>query len=220
MYPPAASGAATMENSTKLVFATWNRGKVREASEILGPGFTVTTPAQAGLPDDVEESGSTLRANSIIKAEYVAGKLGCDCFADDSGLEVDALGGRPGVHTARYGGEDHNHLANMKRLLSELQGTDARKARFRTVVTLAIGDDREFFEGVLEGRIGLEMKGDGGFGYDPVFIPDEIPDGEGGLRPNLEGLTMAELGEEVKNAISHRGKALRAMAAWLKEQAS
>ena len=172
--------------------------------------------AQAGVTEDVEETGLTLKDNSIIKAEYIFSRTGLDCFADDTGLEVDALGGAPGVFTARYAGEGCNFDDNIRKLLAELAALDAasagtpvpRTARFRSVVTLIIGGEKHFYEGVMEGKIALEKAGCGGFGYDPVFIADEYPD-----------QTVAELPEETKNAISHRGRALRAMAAWLRTSA-
>lgn len=196
----------------RLVFATGNKGKLREASEILGDEFELLSSAQAGVTEDVEETGLTLKDNSIIKAECIFSKTGLDCFADDTGLEVDALGGAPGVFTARYAGEGCNFDDNIRKLLAELAALDAasagtpvpRTARFRSVVTLIIGGEKHFFEGVMEGKIALEKAGCGGFGYDPVFIANDYPD-----------RTVAELPEEVKNEISHRGKALRLMAAWL-----
>ena len=219
---------------TKLIFATGNRGKLREAQEILGGGFSLVTPADMGLKEDIPETGTTLRANSLQKAEYIRDHVGADCFADDTGLEVDILGGRPGVMTARYGGPEKDPAANMDRLLADmaLRETEAsmardlglsteragRKARFRTVVTLILNGKIHFFDGILEGTIARARTGAGGFGYDPVFVPDEIPGPDGQLLPNTEGLTLAELGEDVKNAISHRGKALRAMADFLREE--
>ncbi len=204
----------------KLVFATGNPGKVREAAEILGEGIALVTAAEVGITEDIPETGRTLRANSQQKADYIYKKTGLDCFADDSGLEVDILGGAPGVETARYAGPGHNSKANMAKLLTEMarRETEAsmarscgiatpkatRKARFRTSVTLIIGGEHHFFEGVMEGRIALEPSGNGGFGYDPIFIPDGYTQ------------TNAVLGEEVKNSISHRGKALRAMEEYLK----
>ena len=206
----------------KIVFATGNLHKLREAQEILGEGFELVSPASLGIDGDVPETGETLRDNSIIKAEYLYEKTGLDCFADDTGLEVDALGGAPGVHTARYAHElammrglpappDHEFTANMDTLLAELGklGPDApRTARFRSVITLIISGEKHFFEGVMEGRIAMQKAGCGGFGYDPVFIADLYPD-----------VTVAELPEETKNAISHRGNALRLMAQWLRENA-
>ena len=201
----------------KIIFATANRGKLREAGEILGEGWELVTPADMGITEDVEETGETLLENSLLKASFINGKTGLDCFADDTGLEVDALGGAPGVHTARYAGEGHDFRANMDKLLAELGDSPDRSARFRSVVTLIYRGERHFFDGTLEGRIALSKSGCGGFGYDPVFIPDEIPSPDGTVVPNDEGLTLAEIPEEDKNAISHRGKALRKMALFLKE---
>ena len=204
----------------KIVFATGNSGKLREASEILGEGFELVTPADFGITEDIPETGKTLRANSLQKAQYLWDKCGCDCFADDTGLEVDALGGAPGVYTARYAGEDKDFNKNMDKVLYELSVLEtsanmagayglktkpvSRRARFKSVVTLIVGGEKHMFEGTLEGVIAYEKSGNGGFGYDPIFIADEYP-----------GQTLADITEEQKNAISHRGKALRAMAAWL-----
>ncbi len=206
----------------KLIFATGNRGKLREAQEILGEGFTLVTPADMGITEEIPETGNTLEENSLQKAEYLysRAKEVPGCFADDTGLEVDALGGAPGVYTARYaslrgraGNGDHDFEANMDTLLQELAGCTDRRARFRSVVTLMLDGQTHVFEGVLEGRIATAKAGCGGFGYDPVFIPDELP----GAISNTSALTLAEITEEGKNAISHRGKALRAMATWLQE---
>ena len=204
----------------KIVFATGNSGKLREASEILGEGFELVSLSQVGINEDIPETGNTLRANSLQKAQYLYEKLGCDCFADDTGLEVDALGGAPGVYTARYAGDDKDFNKNMDKVLYELSVIEgeahmaeslglkvkpvSRRARFNSVVTLIINGKVKIFEGTLEGVISREKSGNGGFGYDPIFIADEFP-----------GLTLADISEEEKNAISHRGKALRAMAEWL-----
>lgn len=198
------------ENMTKIVFATGNRGKLREASEILGEGFELVTPADFGITEDIPETGETLQENSLQKARYIFDRKGCDCFADDTGLEVDALGGAPGVYTARYAGPSKDFNLNMDKVLAELAGLEAtwrevsRRARFRSVVTLILNGEVHRFEGTMEGTIAREKSGRGGFGYDPIFIPDEYP-----------GLTAADITEEQKNEISHRGKALRAMAQWL-----
>jgi XTP/dITP diphosphohydrolase len=209
----------------KLVFATGNSGKLREASEILGEGFELVSLAQVGITEDIPETGTTLRANSIQKAQYLYEKTGCDCFADDTGLEVDALGGEPGVYTARYAGDDKDFNKNMDKMLYELQRLESeshmaaeygiktkpisRRARFKSVITLIINGEIRLFEGTLEGVIAHEKSGNGGFGYDPIFIADEYP-----------GQTLADITEEQKNEISHRGKALRAMAQWLRSQNS
>lgn len=208
----------------KLVFATGNVGKLREASEILGEGFELVSLAQVGVDEDIPETGKTLRANSLQKAKYLFDKIGCNCFADDTGLEVDALGGAPGVYTARYAGDDKDFNKNMDRVLYELAVLEgeakmaaslglkmkpvSRRARFKSVITLIINGEIKMFEGTLEGVISREKSGNGGFGYDPIFIADEFP-----------GQTLADISEEEKNAISHRGKALRAMAEWLKNNA-
>ncbi len=206
----------------KIVFATGNVGKLREASEILGEGFELVSLEQVGILEDIPETGNTLRANSLQKAQHLYEKLGCNCFADDTGLEVDALGGAPGVYTARYAGDDKDFNKNMDKVLYELGVIEgearmaesvglkvkkvSRRARFKSVVTLIIDGKIQIFEGALEGVIARQKSGNGGFGYDPVFIADEFP-----------GLTLADISEEEKNAISHRGKALRAMAQWLQE---
>ena len=208
----------------KLTFATGNSGKLREASEILGEGFDLVSLADVGITEDIPETGTTLRANSLLKAQYLYDKLGSDCFADDTGLEVDALGGAPGVYTARYAGEGKDFNANMDKVLYELSVCESeakmakamglnvkpvsRRARFKSVVTLIVNGEKKMFEGTLEGEIAYEKSGNGGFGYDPIFIADEYP-----------GLTLADISEDEKNAISHRGKALRAMAKWLHENA-
>lgn len=209
----------------KIVFATGNKGKLREASEILGEGFELITPADLGLNEDIPETGNTLLANSLQKAQYLYDRFGCDCFADDTGLEVDALGGAPGVYTARYAGEGKDFNANMDKVLYELGVLESeanmaaglglhtkpvsRRARFKSVITLIVDGKKHFFEGTLDGVIAREKSGNGGFGYDPIFIADEYP-----------GQTLADITEEQKNDISHRGKALRAMAEWLRSRNS
>ena len=206
----------------KIVFATGNPGKIREAAEILGEGFELVTPASLGITEEIPETGNTLRANSMQKADYIYKKTGLPCFADDSGLEVDILGGAPGVETARYAGPDRNADANIDKLLSEMArrekeaamartnglstGKASRSARFRTSVTLIVDGTHHFFDGIMEGHIATEKAGDGGFGYDPIFIPEGYSQ------------TNSQLGEEVKNRISHRYKALKAMADYLKGQ--
>ena len=214
----------------KLIFATANLHKLQEASEILGPGFELSTPAANGLTDEIPETGNTLEANSLQKASFIHEHLGVDCFADDSGLEVDFLGGAPGVYTARYAAGEPQYKDNLEKLLHVMKDVpwEKRTARFRAVVTLIIGNEVKQFEGVLEGRIGTERKGNGGFGYDPIFIPNEIPeeipdqvgndDGPWKLVPNTLGIANAELPEGGKNAISHRGQCMRAMAEYLKSR--
>ena len=213
-----------------ITFATANLGKLREVSEILGEGWELLSSRQAGVTEDIPENGQTLLENSVAKAEYLHKATGLDCFADDTGLEVDMLDGAPGVHTARYaGGEGHDFQANMDKLLQDMalkerqaaeKGEPAppRTARFHCVVTLIQGGETHIFEGTLEGLIANEKAGCGGFGYDPVFIPFAIPDEKGIIVPNTSCLTLAEIPEQDKNAISHRGNALRAMAAFLQEK--
>lgn len=196
----------------RILFATANPGKLREAAEVLGPDYEVVSPASMGITEDIPETGSTLQENSLQKAQYLFGRTGLPCFADDTGLEVDALGGAPGIYSARYAGPGHDSQANMDKLLKFLEQLisvpDDRRARFRTVVTLILADgEPHFFEGVCEGAIAREKHGTGGFGYDPVFLPDAYP-----------GRTLAEVSEEEKNAVSHRGRALRTMADWLKSR--
>lgn len=205
----------------KLIFATGNRGKLREAAEILGEGFELVTPEEVGLTGDIPETGTTIRANSLQKAQFIHERTGLNCFADDTGLEVDILGGAPGVETARYAGPERDSNANIDKLLTEMARREkeaamartnglstanaSRAARFRCCVTLLLDGKTYFFDGVMEGQIAKERHGNGGFGYDPVFIPEG------------RDVTSAELPEEEKNAISHRGKALRAMAEFLKK---
>lgn len=202
----------------ELIFATSNKGKLREAREILGDDYVLRSSAEAGITEDIPETGSSFRENSLQKAEYIWKKCGCNCFSDDSGLEVDALGGAPGIYSARYAGEGHDFDRNISKLLHELSLLDAkaliegkaapeRTARFRCVVTLILDGEAHFFEGSIEGHIACSRSGNGGFGYDPVFIPDAFPD-----------RSLAEVPEDVKNSISHRGEALRKMAAWLRER--
>lgn len=196
-----------MEGPT-LIFASGNKGKIREAAEILEGRYKVISAAEAGFTEEVEETGTSFQENSLLKSQAIWKALGRDCFSDDSGLEVDALGGEPGIYSARYAGEDKDFESNIDKLLFKLEGITERRARFRCCVTLMLGGQPHFFDGTLEGEIGLERRGSQGFGYDPVFIPDCYPD-----------RTVAELDDEAKNAISHRGKALRAMAEWLRANA-
>lgn len=197
----------------KLLFATANKNKLREAAEILGDMVQVISPSELNINADVEETGETLQDNSILKARTLYDLSGLDCFADDTGLEVEVLNGAPGVLTARYaacfpgGALPHDSEANMNRLLEELSeysSPESRRARFRTVITLIYEGRQYCFEGIVSGTIAQGKAGNGGFGYDPIFIPD-----------GFGGRTMAEISEDKKNAISHRGRALRAMAEFL-----
>lgn len=193
----------------KIVFATGNKGKLREAADLLGPDYEVVSMEEVGIVEDIEETGETLRENSIIKAEYVYEKTGLNCFADDTGLMVDCLDGAPGVHSARYATEGHDFNANIDKLLSEMEKHpgEPRTAHFSSVVTLIWNGEKHFFEGTFNGRIAERRAGNGGFGYDPVFIADACPDH-----------SVAELPISFKNEHSHRAKALKAMAEWIRKQ--
>ncbi len=193
----------------RLVFATHNKGKLREASQILGSGYELLSPSDIGISSEAEETASTLEGNSLLKAEYIYERAdGLVCFADDSGLEVDALGGAPGVYTARYAGPDCSFEDNINKLLRELSGVpmERRTARFKCVVTLISQGRIQVFTGCMEGRIAFQRKGTEGFGYDPVFIPAAFP-----------SKTLAEVGEEIKNTFSHRFQALDSMRRVLSE---
>ena len=191
-----------MKNSAEkpvLVFATHNPNKAREVQQMLGNAYEVKTLTDIGCHEAIPETAETLEGNARIKAMHVVEHCGLDCFADDTGLEVDALNGRPGVRTARYAGENADAEQNMAKLLKELAGTKHRGAQFRTSICLVRGGVEERVEGVCKGRIAEERSGADGFGYDPVFIP------EGEIR------TFAEMSPTEKNAISHRGIAVRRM---------
>ena len=188
----------------QIVFATNNAHKLSEIRAILGRQMDILSLADIGCHDDIPETADTLEGNALIKARWVKERYGFDCFADDTGLEVEALGGGPGVHTARYAYPDrHDPVANTRKLLAELHDKDNRAARFRTVIALIQGTDEHLFEGIVEGHITTEERGTEGFGYDPVFAP------EGGEK------TFAELGVEAKNNISHRARAVRKLADFL-----
>lgn len=188
----------------KLVFATNNAHKLSEICAIIGDKFEILSLNDIECFADIPETADTLEGNALQKAEYVYNNYGLDCFADDTGLEVDALGGRPGVHTARYAFPDrYDPEANTEKLLQELDGKENRKARFRTAIAYIRGGEKYLFEGVVEGEISTEKRGDKGFGYDPVFIPENT------------GKTFAELGVEVKNQISHRARAVAKLCEYL-----
>ncbi len=176
-----------------LVFATNNAHKAREVEQILGSGFAIKTLKDIGCFEEIEETEPSLEGNALLKARYVKEKYGYDCFSEDTGLEVDALDGAPGVHTARYAGEAKSPDANIALLLQNLEGKENRSARFRTIIALSYEGVETLIEGICAGRIATEKHGAGGFGYDPVFIPEGFEQ------------TFAELGDEVKNRISHRG---------------
>ncbi len=188
----------------ELVFATNNAHKLEEIRSILGGKVRVLSLSDIGCHDDIPETAPTLEGNALIKARWVYERYGRDCFADDTGLEVTALGGAPGVHTARYAFPDrHDPEANTQKLLSALAQADDRAARFRTVIALIEGGTERLFEGIVEGVITEEKRGTEGFGYDPVFSPEDT------------GKTFAELGTEVKNSISHRARAVSKLCDYL-----
>ncbi len=187
----------------KILFATNNAHKLSEVSEVLGDGFRLLTPRDCGVTEDIPETQPTLEGNALQKARYLHERTGLDCFADDTGLEVAALGGAPGVRSARYATDGHDFAANNRLLLKNLEGTTDRRARFRTVIALILNGEEHLFEGIVEGRIIDAERGAEGFGYDPLFIPD------GGDK------TFAEMSAEEKNAVSHRGRAVRRLAAYL-----
>lgn len=191
----------------KLVFATNNAHKLQEIRAILGSGMEVLSLADINCHDDIPETAPTLEGNALIKARWVKERYGFDCFADDTGLEVAALDGAPGVHTARYAYPDrHDPEANTQKLLHSLEGRDDRRAQFRTAIALILNGEEHVFEGVVEGFISTEKRGTEGFGYDPVFIPEDT------------GLTFAEQGTDVKNRISHRARAVAKLVEYLKTQ--
>ena len=188
----------------KIVFATNNKHKLEEIKDILGKDFEIVSLAEIGCHEDIPETGLTLEENARQKSTYIVEHYNHDCFADDTGLEVDALNGEPGVHSARYAeGTDHDSEANMRKLLSKMSNVKERTARFRTVISLIINGVEHQFEGRVEGRIATEKHGTEGFGYDPIFIPEGY------------NKSFAELGEEVKNQISHRARAVKKLAEYL-----
>ncbi|MBQ4498619.1 MAG: RdgB/HAM1 family non-canonical purine NTP pyrophosphatase [Alistipes sp.] len=180
----------------KIVFATNNAHKLAEVRAVLGEGFELVTLREVGITEDIPETGATLEENASQKARYVYERTGLDCFADDTGLEVEALNGAPGVRSARYATDGHDFAANNRKLLDELQGEDNRRARFRTVISLIRGGEEQRVEGIVRGSIALTEAGCGGFGYDPLFIPEGYD------------VTFAEMSANEKNSISHRGRAV------------
>ena len=188
----------------ELVFATNNEHKLSELRAIVGDKFRILGLKDIGCTDEIKEDGTTLKENALIKARYVKDHYGYDCFADDTGLEVDALGGEPGVRSARYAGEDCISENNIDLLLHRLEGQSQRSARFRTAIALRIGKDVTMFEGIVNGTILTERHGTGGFGYDSVFAPVEA-----------DGRSFAEMSADEKNAISHRGRATAALINYL-----
>lgn len=188
----------------QLLLCTGNPGKLAELRALL-PGRDLLSLRDAGLPTDLPETGHTFAANALQKARFAFERTGMPCIADDSGLEVDALNGAPGVYSARYAGQAKDDRANMAKLLHELDGATDRRARFRTVIALIDGQGEHLFEGEVRGTITTEMRGTHGFGYDPVFLPE------------MSDLTFGELDPVRKNAISHRGHAVWKLVRFLSE---
>ncbi len=190
----------------KIVFATNNKHKLDEIRKISEGKLEILSLNDINCQTDIPETGTTLEENALIKARFVEDNFGYDCFADDTGLEVKALDGAPGVYSARYAGEDCRAEDNIRKLLTNLEGISDRRAAFRTVIAWLIGDEQYFFEGAILGKISDEKRGESGFGYDPVFVPDGYEQ------------TFAELGEEIKNQISHRARAVAKLADHLKDE--
>ena len=191
----------------RIVFATNNQHKLEEIRAILGSSFEVVSLADIGCHEDIPETGTTLEENALQKAQYIYDHYHTDVFADDTGLEVEALNGAPGVYSARYaGGEGHDSEANMTKLLHELGENNNRKARFRTIIALILQGQVHLFEGIVNGEIIRERRGGEGFGYDPIFQPDGYDQ------------TFAELGNDIKNQISHRARATKKFADYLLKQ--
>lgn len=189
----------------KILFATNNAHKLTEVQAVLGDSYTLVTPRDCGVTEKIPETQPTLEGNALQKARYLYERTGLDCFADDTGLEVEALGGAPGVHSARYATDGHDFAANNRLLLQNLAGEENRRARFRTVVALILGGREYLFEGVVEGQIIDRETGHEGFGYDPLFRPDGYD------------RTFAQMTTEEKNAVSHRARAVRKLATFLHE---
>ena len=187
----------------KLVFASNNKNKIAEIQKMLPENITILSLSDIGCTEDIPETANTIEGNAILKANYVTEKYGYDCFADDTGLEVDTLNGAPGVYSARYAGEQKNDSDNIEKLLTVLKDETNRKAQFKTVIALNINQKQELFTGIVKGIIINEKKGSNGFGYDPIFEPEGYTE------------TFAELSPEIKNSISHRGKATQQLIQYL-----
>ena len=183
----------------KIVFASNNKNKIQEIQSMLPDTIQIVSLESIGCFEEIPETADTIEGNAILKANYITQKYGFDCFADDTGLEVEALNGEPGVYSARYAGEQRNAYDNMNKLLEELLDKPNRNAQFKTVIALNLKEKQYLFEGIASGEITLEKKGTGGFGYDPIFKPTNYDE------------TFAELSLAVKNEISHRGKATKAL---------
>lgn len=187
----------------KLVFATNNTHKLDEVRNITGNLVNIVSLSDINCYEDIPETADTLEGNALQKARYIKEKFGYDCFADDTGLEVEALNGAPGVYSARYAGSGHDAEANMNKLLKEMEGKENRKARFRTVIALILDNTEYLFEGIVNGTIIAEKTGSEGFGYDPIFVPENYTE------------TFAEMGNDLKNKISHRAEATKKLTNFL-----
>ncbi len=191
----------------KIVFATNNAHKLQEIRQILGNQYEILGLADIGCHEDIPETADTIEGNARMKAEYVKQHYGYDCFSDDTGLEIDALNGEPGVLSARYAGPGHDSEANIEKVLKKLDGVTERTARFRTAIALLQGDEMHLFEGQVEGVILTERHGTGGFGYDSIFQPVEG-----------DGSTFAQMSPQEKNSISHRGRAVAKLVEFLNRE--
>lgn len=187
----------------KIVFATNNKHKLDEIRKITTGRIEILSLSDINCDEDIEETGTTLEENALIKARYIKNKYGYDCFGDDTGLEVEALNGEPGVYSSRYAGAQCNPQDNMNKLLDALQGINNRNAQFRTVIAVTLNNNEHLFEGVVKGHITTEKHGSNGFGYDPIFMPIGYNN------------TFGELSDEVKNGISHRAVAMEKLIAFL-----
>lgn len=186
-----------------LVFATNNKHKLDEVQKITSGSVSIVSLEDIDCYDDIPETSDTLEGNALQKALYIKEHYGLDCFADDTGLEVEYLNNAPGVYSARYAGSGHNSEANMNKLLQEMDSTENRRARFRTVIALILNGKEYLFEGIVNGQITKEKRGTSGFGYDPIFIPDNYTE------------TFAEMGNNIKNTISHRAEAVKKLSSFL-----
>lgn len=189
----------------KLVFATNNKHKLEEVKNVVGDNFEIISLKDINCLEEIDETGNTLEANALIKARYIKEKYGYDCFGDDTGLEVEVLNGAPGVYSARYAGDNHDSQANKAKLLQEMDGKTNRKARFRTVIALILNGKEYLFEGCINGLIIEDERGSSGFGYDPIFVPHGYQQ------------TFAELGDDIKNVISHRALATKQLCIFLQQ---
>lgn len=198
--------ARNISTMKQLVFATGNEHKIREVATILKGTYDIVPMKDIGCEEDIPETSPTLEGNALLKARYLKEHFQVDCFSEDTGLEIEALNGEPGVFTARYAGLPQNTDNNMNLVLQKLSGSSNRKARFRTVIALLINEEEHLFEGIVDGRIAESKSGSGGFGYDPIFIPDGYED------------TFAVLAPEIKQQISHRARAIAKLVTFLEKK--